>query len=287
MSSETSKLDDSGKIILDHIYNEPDPRAYYSTLRAYEYSIPEEAAPVFRNVIDAMRNRGDSDALSLIDLGCSYGVNAAILKHGLSMDDLYERYSTTRMAGLDRDALISRDREFYAENISDPDLEVTGVDIADRAIGYAVETQMLDNGVAANLETGPLPDAAAGSVGGADLIISTGCIGYVKQPTLRKILDAGDGNEPWMAHFVLRMFPYEDFDTLFSEYGYVTETLPGTFRQRRFASDDEQAHVLDNLAELGIDPSGKEADGWYHAEFHLSRPAAAAEAEPLETLFRH
>ncbi len=287
MNDEAMKLDNTGKIVLNHIYNESDPRAYYTTLSEFDYSIPEEAAPVFRNVIGAMRDRSESDALNVIDLGCSYGVNAAILKHGLSMGDLYERYSDTRIAALDRDALIAEDREFYAGNVADPDLDMTGVDIAERAIGYAVETRMLDTGVAANLETGPLPDGAAGSIGAADLVISTGCIGYVKQPTLRKILDAGEGNAPWMAHFVLRMFPYEDFDTLFSEYGYVTETLPGTFRQRRFASDDEQASVLDNLAELGIDPAGKEADGWYHAEFHLSRPAAAASAAPLTSLFRH
>lgn len=287
MGDKMTELDKTGKIVLDHVYNKPDPRPYFSALQAFDYSIPGEAAPVFRQVIAALRETGETQPLNLVDLGCSYGVNAAILKHGLSMDELYGRYAGAETADLDRDILIARDRDFYTDNPADPDLEFFGLDVADKAIDYAVETQMLDGGIAANLETGALPDTAAEPVSEADLVISTGCIGYARQSTLKKIIEAGDGNPPWMAHFVLRMFPYEPFDDLLSEYGYVTEKLPGTFRQRRFASAAEEARVLDNLAALGIDPSGKEAEGWYHAEFHLSRPKAAAEAAPLERLFRH
>jgi hypothetical protein len=287
MSGEMVKLDQSGKIILDHIYNERDPRPYFSTLQEFDYSIPGEAAPVFRRVIEALRAGEESESVNLIDLGCSYGVNAAILKHGLSMDALYDRYTGGAAAGLDHDTLIARDRDFYGDHLADPGLEITGFDVAENAIDYAVETRMLDNGVATNLETGPMPEAVAGSVAETDLVISTGCIGYVKQPTLSKIIEAGDGKAPWMAHFVLRMFPFDEFEDLFAEHGYVTEKLPGTYRQRRFASPEEAARVLDNLAALGIDPSGVEAEGWYHAEFHLSRPAQDAEAAPLDRLFGH
>jgi hypothetical protein len=287
MLDKTANLDATGKIVLDHIYNEPDPRPYYSTLKAYDYSIPGEAAPVFRKIIAGLRGTADTEAVSLIDLGCSYGVNAAILKYGLDMEELYDRYTGEEMAGLDRNELIALDRDFYSERVSDPDLEFIGFDVAERAIDYAVESQMMDDGVATNLETEPVPETMTASVAGVDLVISTGCIGYVKQPTLQKILDAGEKSDPWMAHFVLRMFPFDDFEGLFAEHGYVTEKLPGTFRQRRFASQEEQNRVLGNLAELGIDPAGKEAEGWYHAEFHLSRPAEAAEALPLEKLIRH
>lgn len=75
-----------------------------------------------------------------------------------------------------------------------------------------------------------------------------------------------------MAHFVLRMFPFEPIQQALSERGYVTARGHGSYRQRRFASDDEREQVLDRLVDMGIDPSGYEADGWYYANFFLSRP---------------
>ena len=77
-----------------------------------------------------------------------------------------------------------------------------------------------------------------------------------------------------MAHFVLRMFPFDEIGTMLEDFGYVTEKVENqTFVQRRFASEDEREHVLQRLSELGIDASGLEADGWYHAEAFISRPA--------------
>lgn len=281
MSRNAVEFDKTGKVVLDHIYNKPDPRLYYSTLNTLDYSIPGEAAPVFRRVIAARRAEAEDPAIGIVDLGCSYGVNAAILKHGLDMGDLYDRYTGDKAAQMPREKLIAHDRDFYADHLADPMLEVTGIDIAERAVDYAVETRMLDSGIAVNLETDALPAEAAGPVGASDIVISTGCIGYVKEESLRKILDTSNGNAPWMAHFVLRMFPYESFEDMFAELGYVTEKLPGTFRQRRFVSAEEQQNAVDNLSGLGIDPTGLESEGWYHAEFHLSRPAAAASALPL------
>jgi hypothetical protein len=77
-----------------------------------------------------------------------------------------------------------------------------------------------------------------------------------------------------MAHFVLRMFPFDEIGTMLEDFGYVTEKVENqTFVQRRFASDEEREHVLQRLSELGIDASGLEAEGWYHAEAFISRPA--------------
>jgi hypothetical protein len=107
----------------------------------------------------------------------------------------------------------------------------------------------------------------------ADLVISTGCIGYIGKKTLKGILDANAPRKPWMAHFVLRMFPFDEIDAALEGFGYVTEKVENqTFVQRRFASEEEQEQVLHRLSELGIDARGLEADGWYHAEAFISRP---------------
>jgi hypothetical protein len=38
---------------------------------------------------------------------------------------------------------------------------------------------------------------------------------------------------------------------------------------------------LAELATLGVDPTGKEADGWYHVDVDLSRPEDAITAAPI------
>ena len=101
----------------------------------------------------------------------------------------------------------------------------------------------------------------------------------------RPILDAATPSTPWVASFVLRMFPFDSIEETLADWGYVTEKLEGhTFVQRRFASADEQAHVLDQLNGRGVDPTGKEADGHLFAEFYLSRPTKEAAEVPVERL---
>jgi hypothetical protein len=66
----------------------------------------------------------------------------------------------------------------------------------------------------------------------------------------------------------------------------VTEKLTDqTFFQRRFASMDEQEQIVEQLSDLGIDPTGMEAEGDLHAEFYLSRPIKDATIIPVEQLF--
>ncbi len=79
------------KTNLDHIYNQPDPRAYFRKLRQLGYFIPGHAKPIFQKLISHLWRRGN-DTVHVLDLGCSYGVNAALLKHDLSMSELYEHF---------------------------------------------------------------------------------------------------------------------------------------------------------------------------------------------------
>src|SRR5690606_11532367 len=121
----------------------------------------------------------------------------------------------------------------------------------------------------------------------ADLVASTGCVGYVTERSFGHILEASaDAAPPWIASFVLRMFPYDAIARTLEDAGYVTERLDGVaFTQRRFASADERRHVIAAVESMGRDPAGLEAEGRQCAEFFLSRPAAEAAACPLADLF--
>ena len=239
--------DETGKINLNDVYNNTDPIGYYSTLSRLDYRIPQEAKPKFQSLIEARRSAVESNSTKVVDLGCSYGVNGALLKHGLSIDELYGLYGETDFDDVEK--LLERDRELYAEPV-DAALEMVGVDLADRAISYAVDVGMLDAGIATNLEKKePTPQDVA-TIENTDLIISTGCVGYVTEKSLERLLEPSLDSRPWMAHFVLRMFDFGASEEMLSRHGYVTEKVEGLFRQRRFASSTERQHVLDNLDRL-------------------------------------
>lgn len=287
-TAETFEYDEVGKIDLTNIYDRPDPRFYYSTLGRLKYIIPQTAKPVFQHVIDAYRQSHDKDKVRILDVGCSYGVNAAILKGDLEMEQLYSLYAPEVTANARRNQLVARDQSILEEVAKDSELEVVGLDVSANAIKYAVEANLLDDGVVADLESRPPSPEVAAVLDEADMVISTGCVGYVGESTFKGILEANAPRKPWMVHFVLRMFPFTQIRRVLDAVGYVTEKVEDqTFLQRRFASDEEQDHVLERLATLGIDPQGLESEGWYHAEAFISCPEeeyAGLRSAPLTSL---
>jgi hypothetical protein len=76
-----------------------------------------------------------------------------------------------------------------------------------------------------------------------------------------------------MAHFVLRMFSYAPVAESLAALGYETVAVEGLFKQRRFASADEQEQILDAVRANGLEPHELETDGWLCAQLYLSRPA--------------
>ena len=271
-----------GKSDFDAIYNAPDPRGYCRALGKLDYRIPSEAKPIFRSLIHALQADGH-DPVRLVDIGCSYGINAALLKYGMNLGAFFDRYTATGDRGAAAADMVRRETAFFDDRNDDAAIEIVGIDVAERALDFAATVGLLDDTITQNLETSALGEDDRSLVAGAHLVISTGCVGYVTEKTFRRVLDAaaGDGPAPYVASFVLRMFPYAPIANALADYGLVTEKLQDiTFRQRRFENDDERAHVLDQLRARGITPDLEE-DGYYHAEFFLSRPAIEAKKRPL------
>ena len=274
------------KANMDDIYDQPDPRAYFHELKKVGYTIPNAAKPIFQKLI-SQRRRRQGDIVHVLDLGCSYGVNAALLKHDLSIEDLYEHWGQEKLADATLEEVVERDRRFFADLDESQDIEVIGLDIAENAVVFAEEAGLLDKGITVNLETEPLPVLAEEDLAQIDLVTSTGCVGYVTEKSFDHLLPAiTPGRKPWIANFVLRMFPFGAIEESLSDWGYVTEKLDGqTFVQREFASSEEREQVLDQMREKGIDPRGRETEGRLLAEFYLSRPAKDADEMPIERLF--
>ncbi|MER5550761.1 class I SAM-dependent methyltransferase [Streptomyces sp. NPDC002793] len=264
------RLDASGKVSLDHIYTAPDPRTYFQALRPLGYRVPQLAKPWFEKTVKEYREAERVAEPRVLDIGCSYGVNAALLKHDLTMDELYDRYDGSGPGS--RAALLERDRDLTRSRRPAHPLRFTGLDASAEALAYAHEAGFLDDTVNADLEADDPTPAQRDRLAGTDLVISTGCIGYVTERTLTRVVRAQDGRLPWMAHFVLRMFPFGPVEDALDGLGYRTVRIDEVFRQRRFAGPEERRGVLAGLAAADVDASGLEEDGWLYAQLYLSRP---------------
>ncbi len=285
----------SGKANFEIIYDMEDPREYFNTLGEFDYCIPQHGQQVFSKLIEARHAGGSSNGIEdrhrtkITDVCCSYGVIAALLKHGLSIDDLYARYGSEEFAGLLSEELAEADAAFYREHLKEAAPEVVGLDVARNAVSYGVRSGALDAGFAENLEENEPTEDLRRAVSGTDLLTITGGVGYVSERTFERLLDCAaggsEGRVPWIAALALRWVSYEEISEALSRYGLVTEKLDGhTFPQRRFLDTAERGYVLEELAKMGIDTAGKEETGWYHADFYLSRPVEEAARVPLEEL---
>src|SRR5690606_4467511 len=120
----------AGKEGFDDIYNQPDPRAYYHALGRLGYAIPTHAKPVLRATPDALCAARGLASPTVLDLGCSYGVNAAHLQCGRGFAELRERYDDPATAPAATAEVILDDASWYGEHAVAAPVTVVGVDVA-------------------------------------------------------------------------------------------------------------------------------------------------------------
>lgn len=279
----------ASKANFDSIYRESDPRQYFSVLGALDYMIPDIAGPIVNQLLAAKSSlsakaKPNGTKLTVLDIGCSYGINAAVHRFPLSFRALRDRYASAEMAALPSDEVARLDRNFYASWPETGSARFIGLDIAGPAVQYALSVGLLDAGIVGDFESCAPGPRDAEILQHTDVILSTGCVGYVTERTFRAILNSME-RPPWIVSFVLRMFPYDDIAEELSKRGMVTERLAGaTFVQRRFRDVEELTACLTALRRRGIDTTGLESEGCYQAELFLSRPQEEARAAALEDM---
>jgi len=289
VSNPYAQHNEQNKANFDHVYDLPDPRGYFEALGSLDYLAPEHARRLFPVLLREVRT--GAGPAGVLDLCCSYGVNAALLGHDLTLDDLYARYASPELADLSTEELLDADRPFYAGHRHPSPPGIVGADSASNAVRYALGAGLLEAGFGENFETTDPSEAFREAVGDVGLVTVTGGVGYVWERTFDRVLEAvaearPHGRAPWVATLPARLVDYDPLSALFSRHGLVTERLSSrTFPQRRFADAAEREHVLRQLTDIGVDPAGKEEEGWYHADLYLSRPAGEASKASVNELF--
>ncbi|MEU6865763.1 hypothetical protein ABZ924_21300 [Streptomyces sp. NPDC046876] len=259
----------AGMTSFDDVYALPDPRGYFTALAPYGYQTPAHAQPVFR----ALARGLGPGRRTVLDLCCSYGINAALVNHDVTLDELYAHYTAPEAARLTTEELLARDRAFYAARRRADAVRMIGVDIARPAVAYAVAAGLLDEGHTDDLEAAEPGEVLRSSAAGVGLITVTGGTTFLTGRTFGRLLSAVGRPVP-VAAFVLRSHDFRGIADCLRAYGLTVERVPGTSPQRRFTDAAEQRRAVAAVRALGEDPTGKEASGWYHTRLHLAHPPA-------------
>ncbi|OLZ73404.1 hypothetical protein AV521_04855 [Streptomyces sp. IMTB 2501] len=265
-----------GKARFDDIYDRPDPRAYFTRLAPLEYEIPRHAQPVFRRAAAerAALDEGRPGRPAVLDVCCSYGINAALLNHEVTLTELYERYASPDCQALSTAELVARDKEFYAERRRPDAVPVFGLDIAAPAVHYAQQVGLLDAAFTDDLEQAPPGPRLNRALTDVGLITLTGGGSYITERTFAALLN-GARRPVWVSAFVLRTVSYEPVVRTLAAYGLRTTVDPSrTYPQRRFTDEREQRYAIEAVRQLGGDPSGREDAGRFHSVLYDSRPGS-------------
>jgi len=264
------------KASFDSLYTTPTPHNYFAAMARHGYAIGEEAKPYFQSAIRLLRERiGDARPIQVLDLGCSYGVGAALLKHQLSFYDMLDFF--TNGAPEEYGRCVDSTRSWLKAHSNGSGIRCIGTDSSKAAIRFAAEAGLIDGGIPRDFEKReqPTPEEIR-LIQGSDVLMSTGAIGYVGEKTFSVLLEhlgtarpAQPG--PFAVFTILRMFDPAPIRATFERFGFEFGIVPSIhLRQRRFTDKGEREETLSLLESRGVSPGGLEEEGVLYADLYVA-----------------
>jgi len=276
MKTATYRDYNRAKASFDATYAAPTPHRYLSQMAAVDYCMARQMHPFLCAAVDAVSQ--ETAPATVLDIGCSYGMSSALLKTTYDFEDLIGFYADEASRNLAD--CVEETRHFLDQRPSGRDnVKVVGLDCSRPAVEFAEAAELLDGGIARNLEE-PGATLAPGEralVSGCDVLFSAGTIGYVSNRTVNTVLDAFLQEErshlgPVAVMSILQLFDPEPVAGAFGDHGLEFVQLPVQVAQRRFADAAEHARVVETLAQRGVthDPASE----WMFADVCVAaRPA--------------
>jgi carnitine O-acetyltransferase len=267
------------KASFDDEYTAPTPHAYIASMAQNGYEIGEQARPYCAAAAEVLREHNrDAWPVQMLDAGCSYGMGSAFVKYGCSFDEMVAFFSSR--APREYQAACDAVRAWL--NVVPPtcDMRAVGLDNSKPAIRFAVDSGLLDGGIARDFER---PDVVPTEEDIAwfrscNLLISTGAIGYLTERTLDVVLrHLGKDNPcdfgPFAVVTILRMFEPSAISAVFEKHGFTFGAVSGVrLPQRRFADAEERRKVVSLLHDRGLDIREWEDRGKQYADLFIASP---------------
>lgn len=255
-----------GKADFSELYVRPDPNALFDVLSPLQYQVPQHALPVIEQVL--ARGGGGT----VLDVCCSYGLNAALLCHDLDLVELGKWMTAPERQALSTAEIIEQDRAMFARRRRRTDLCVLGLDTSGPAVEYARRAELIANGWSEDLECDAPSEQLAQGITNVDVLVCTGGVGYVGASTFDHIFRAiARPSEAWVVASVLRAVDYRPIANALRRYGLQTRKVPGgPVRQRQFISAEEATSAVAQAVSTGHDVAGLEESGWFYADIYVS-----------------
>lgn len=275
--------DDFGRV-----YDLEDPSPYFTALRPSDYRMPAVLAEALKVIHRPVREaRGAGDALRVLDFACGYGTIGALLRHDVSMAEVYDRYAERRWRPVDARRYWTADSTFFAaRREASAGFEIGGADIAGVALEYAAALGFLDRTFHENL----VEDAPSGELKrflhGVDLVVESGSLGDLLPVAFGRILDACTGTgRPWFLYCPRPDVDWAPLNALWAEQGYRTESLGSEpVRYRKALAAREQADMLRVTRTLGRPDHAVMRHGYLLVDMTLARPEADSGNPPIAEL---
>ena len=271
--------ENKAKANFNDVYIQPTPHDYVQKMGLLNYQIGEQARPYCLAAAELLEERTvKARPVRMLDVGCSYGMGSAFLRHGCSFDEMATFLSSC--APTDYSSCCEEMREWLQGSPPVSDMECVGLDSSAPAIRFGLDAGLLDGGIPRNFEDPEvLPTETDRQwIGSCNLLISTGAIGYVTENTLSKVLphlgeDHPSAFGPFSVVTILRMFDIEPISSVFAQSGLCLAPVLGIrLPQRNFADESEQIKVCDLLHDKGIDTTKFEDEGTLFADLFVAAP---------------
>ena len=274
----------------DRVYDVEDPSPYFTALRPSDYRMPAVLAGALKDIhrpLCAARDAGDTPRV--LDFACGYGAIGALLRHDISMPEIYAWYGERHWRPVDARRHWAADAAFYAARRTESvAFEIGGVDIAGVALEYAAAQGFLDRAFHENLVDNSPSDGLMRFLRSVDLIVESGAVGGLLPVVFERILDCGDdGSRPWFLYGPRPDVDRTSLNTLWAERRYRTENLgSGPVRYRKPLGVQERADTLRITRALGQPDEAVMRDGYLLVDLMLARPEADADNPPIARLRR-
>jgi hypothetical protein len=257
------------------IYTQDSPYEYLKEMDRLEYSISDSTKPLYNSIIEQLEETL-SRPINVLDLGSSYGINSSLMKYNLTMSELNDFFLNGS------EPTKKETKQFYEKCTSNDNMNFYQIDISEEALKFSEEMNLCEKGMNIDLEAEKLN--LMGSLPKMDIVIATGCIGYIGYQAisnLLKVIKSRQSNSieseteyfaPIFAFSVLRIFDMKDIEDVFEKHGYsIVKSDIKPIRQRSFSDPKEKTQTISLLHDMGIDTKKYEDDGSFYADFYIAK----------------
>lgn len=254
------------------VYTQKFPNEYLKEMKRLDYRIPDKTKPLYLSLARQIYKKV-SRTIKVLDIGSSYGINSALMRHNLRMSDLDNFFLKENHPPTKEQA-----RQFFEKLPVDDTLSFYQIDISDPALKFSEDVNLCKKGICVNLETGNLPIK---NIPESDMVIATGCIGYIGYKAFSNLfeiikkqkINSENFQSPVFAFSVLRIFDMEKIEKTFDHYGYsIVKSDLEPIRQRSFSDSKEKNKTISLLHDKGINTKWYEDDGHFYADFYIASP---------------